>query len=805
MWLINQQAQNSPVYHLPLVYRLKGTLNIPILEQAINKVIQRHEALRTFFPLHNGLPIQRILNDFSLNCIVEKLSLSLEEKVINERIKTEINQPFDLTEKPPIRYVLFQLNDNETIFLMVIHHLIADGWSLSLILQELSKIYNGLLNNTTLKLSPVSLQYKDFSTQHQQWLEKQETSDPLVDYWTQELNDAPLTTSLPIDYSRPPFPNFEGSTEEFSLNQELTQQLRHLSQESDSTLNLVLLSAFLIFVYRHNQQQDLVIGIPIANRNHTDVESVVGSFSNIIPFRILISDNYSFFDFIYLTKKIFIQNQNFHEFPVENMLQKLGKKRDFSYHPWFQIVFNFLNFSPINLELKGIKNFDFMLEKSSSLFDLMLLSWETSTEIKGIFEYNTSLYRKETITEFINQFKQLINTLVSNPRKTIKETPAFFFKNNGLSQNKKRFVNHLKNTVFNNFNLLAKRTNDYPLSFSIEPSEDIVESCLINIFENTLKIHPITLNDNFFELGGHSLLAMRLLARIEQKLKVHISLSTFFQNPTIAQIVSIIQKEQKSRSESSLVPINTKGKKKPLFFINSISQAKKLGNYLDKEQSFYIVNIFAITEFLNPQVDCLTLKNLANKLIEDIQTVQPTGPYHLVTFCADSFLTFEVAQQLKAKGQKIAFLGFIDSIWDSQNSETFLFWHNFWEFGFNYLVEKAKNRLFSIKQGWIIRLKQWQGQVFFSKNRALPRALEDARLLKAFEMARNQYSPQLYHGKVILFLSQEYRLLNPSKLENLVTEGLEIQEIPGYHHTLFKEPYISTLAEKLQMMLGGNQ
>nr|MDJ0510840.1 amino acid adenylation domain-containing protein [Crocosphaera sp.] len=363
-----------------------------------------------------------------------------------------------------------------------------------------------------------------------------------------------------------------------------------------------------------------------------------------------------------------------------------------------------------------------------------------------------------------------------------------------------------------NFPLTRNKKIDYqslPLpNFKASPNtklhqkpEGQIESRLITIWKQTLRISFVNLEDNFFDIGGSSLVAMRLLSKIQQEFKININLSTFLQNPTIQYMTVLIREGKNITSESSLVPIKSQGSKPPLFFINSISQARKLGDYLDINQPFYVLNVFGITEFLKPQISSLSLEKIATKFIEDIENVQPTGPYYLVTYCADSFLTFEIAQQLKAKGKEIALLVFIDSIWKTEQFDLYWYWYNWQQFGLDYLRESLKNKLFYTQEKLRINLQQLQGKLLMNNKITLSRTLEDVRLLKAFEQAREEYSPQRYEGKVTLFLSKQYSLFYPSKIASLVTEGVEINEIPGYHSSLFKEPYIISLAKKLQTYL----
>lgn len=790
MWLIIQKAEKNPVYNLPIIFQLQGSVNTSILEQAINQLIQRHESLRTFFPIIDGFPVQRILSSFSVVLYLEFLSETEAESQINQRIQTEITRPFQLTQTPPIRCLLLQLSKDKFIFIMVIHHLIADGWSLNLILQELSSLYNNLINNHPTGLPPVPLQYKDFSIQHRKWLENPQTYHPLVNYWTEQLKDAPSITSLPTDYPRPPLQTFEGAIEKFNINAEFTQKLKDLSQETQSTLYMILLSAFLILLSRYNEQEDLVIGVPIANRNRTEIESTIGCFSTVIPFRIRFSKNSSFLDFLKSIKEVFLEAYIYQEFPIEQMLKQLVNRRNLSYSPWFQIIFNFLNIPHYDLDLSGIKPTHLLRGKPSTLSDLMVLFWETSTGIKGFFEYNTHLFSKSKIAQLINEFKQLLKDIIDDPNLTIEQITLLTQDEQSLNlkqDNKTQTIFPHQSNVEIEKTYIAPRT--------------VTEKTVTKIWRELLGIDKVGVKDNFFELGGHSLLAMRMLAKISQEFNRDFSLVNFLHHPTIESLIEQIQEPKNLGQESSVVPIQTQGENPPLFFINSISHAQNFGKYLNKNQPFYILNIFGITEFLTPKINLLKLEDVATKFVEDLQTVQPHGPYFLLTYCGDSYLAVEMAQQLQLKGEKVALLGFIDSFWDSQDLGVSLHFSNFRKFGFNYVVEKLRNRFCTFKERLIVRLKQKYSYLYSFNYQPAPRYLEDVKLLQAFEFARIHYVPKPYAGKINLFLSQEYSLLDCSKLKTLAKEGVDIQEIPGYHHTLFEDPYVQILAQKVESII----
>jgi amino acid adenylation domain-containing protein len=355
---------------------------------------------------------------------------------------------------------------------------------------------------------------------------------------------------------------------------------------------------------------------------------------------------------------------------------------------------------------------------------------------------------------------------------------------------------------------------------------DELEFQLTKIWEKVLGIQHVGVKDNFFSLGGNSLLAVKLAAQVEKTFQTNLHLATLFQAPTIGHLASYLRQGRQVSSEkpqqfttavespqtsflknekafpaySSLVPIQPYGAKIPFFFINSSSKAQILAPYLGKDQPFYGLNILGLTESFKDRLSQLTIETIAAKFIEDLRTIQPNGPYFLGTYCADSFLTFEIAQQLYTLGQQVALLAFIDVLWYPLDLNKY--WYHFQELGFNYFLIKIKQALnYYIHEKFPVTVKRIQAKFYSATKRILPCHLKDINFLKAYEKIRLRYTPQVYPSKITLFLSAEWQSLYSTKMSDLADKGIEIQEIPGFHHTLFQEPYIWILAEKLRVCI----
>jgi aspartate racemase len=332
----------------------------------------------------------------------------------------------------------------------------------------------------------------------------------------------------------------------------------------------------------------------------------------------------------------------------------------------------------------------------------------------------------------------------------------------------------------------------------VSPRDDL-EIKLTQIWQNVLGVQPISIRDNFFELGGHSLLAVQLVNQINQIIGTDIPLVTLFQLATIEEIANSLRSQKNISTKSSIVPIQPHGLKPPLFFANSPGAAKKLSTYFGNEQPIYGLSIFGLEDIDEQKLSSLRIQDIAKQFVRDMRQIKPQGPYLIAAYCADSTIAFEMAQQLSAQGQKVALLAFIDAIWQPRQLGVYFYWHNFRKFGFDYLVKKIKNNL-NHETKKIINIYQQITSKFTSNviNVDLPIQVQHRKLIEAFYAAHWNYVPQVYPGKITLFLCSEFWLKQSPGLEKMAGGGLEVHEVPGYHNFLFQDPYIQVLYEKLQ-------
>lgn len=425
LWFLYQLQQDSSTYNVSFAFRLQGSLNISALERSLNEIIQRHEALRTKFLPAQNQPVQVISPSLKLTLPVlnlQELPEKEKETQVLQLIKKEVQQPFNLEQGSLLRSSLVQLAENEYILLLSVHHIAFDGWSEGIFWRELTALYTAFSTGQPSPLPQLPIQYADFAVWQRQWLQGQ-VMDTQLEYWKQKLADAPPLLELPTDRVRPPIQTNRGGIKRFGLDEHLTQKLKSLSEKSGATLFMTLLTGFVILLSRYSNQQDILVGSPIANRNRSELESLIGFFVNILVLRTDVSGNPSFWELLQRVRQVATEAYSHQDVPFEQVVEALQPERNLNYSPLFQVMFVLLNTPPGKLELPGLSLTPLEIETPTAKFDLTLLMTETKQGLSGSLEYNSDLFEEATITRMIGHFVTLLEGIVANPEEQILQLP----------------------------------------------------------------------------------------------------------------------------------------------------------------------------------------------------------------------------------------------------------------------------------------------------------------------------------------------------------------------------------------------
>ncbi|MBG1265934.1 non-ribosomal peptide synthase/polyketide synthase [Nostoc sp. WHI] len=425
LWFLDQLEPNSPFYNTHIALRLVGTLKVAALEQSLQEIIHRHEALRTNFITVDGQATQIIQTQTNWKiCVVDLQHLPASEKEIatQQLAQQQIIQPFDLATQALVRATLVVLSETEQVLLVCMHHIVSDGWSMGVFVQELTALYDAYSQGQSSTLAPLSIQYADFAIWQRQWLQG-EVLQSQLSYWLQQLANAPALLSLPTDRPRPPVQTFVGARQQFPLSLELTLRLTQLSQQQGVTLFMTLLAAYDTLLYRYTGVADILVGTPIANRNHSETEGLIGFFVNTLVMRTDLSENPSFSSLLTRVREMALGAYAHQDLPFEMLVEALQPERNLSHTPLFQVMFALEN-SPISqLELTGLTVNQLKVKSPTAKFDLTLSMENTATGLVGVWEYNTDLFDTGTIERMALHLATLLEGIVANPQQCISQLP----------------------------------------------------------------------------------------------------------------------------------------------------------------------------------------------------------------------------------------------------------------------------------------------------------------------------------------------------------------------------------------------
>ncbi len=425
LWFLDQLESDSGFYNISLAFRLEGKLKVRVLEKSLGEIINRHEALRTNFITVEGQPVQIIHpeKDWQLTIVKgQELINSGEEESVDKWIQNQSVQPFDLVNEPLIRVTLLEVSETEHRLLICLHHIVADGWSMEVFVRELTTLYRAYAQGLESPLSELPIQYGDFAIWQRDWLQGDVLQNQL-NYWQEQLADAPALLNLPTDRPRPPMQTFVGEYQEFTLAPEVTQGLTALSKEEGVTLFMTLLAAFDVLLYRYTGQTDIVVGTPTANRNHSELEGLIGFFVNTLVLRTDLEGNPSFKELLNRVREKTLEAYSYENLPFEMLVEALQPERNLSHTPLFQVMFGMEKETLSTMELEGIKVTHQTLENNTAKFDLTLVIKQTESGLSAVWEYNTDLFDHSTIERLSAHFEKLLKGIIANPEKPISQLP----------------------------------------------------------------------------------------------------------------------------------------------------------------------------------------------------------------------------------------------------------------------------------------------------------------------------------------------------------------------------------------------
>ncbi len=427
LWVQETQQQNGEsTFNIFMRYQMEGKLQIEILQEAFDQIIDRHESLRTIFVLKNGEPRQKIqsMEEQSFQLEFADLQETKEQQnIIDQEVQNLAYHPFDLQNGPLMKVKLLKLDAENHMLLFAKHHIISDEWSLQIFVKEVLSIYNALSENKEHNLAPLTVQYKDYVA----WKENELSVNGLVnhrEFWMKEFQGDIPVLYLPTDFPRPPIQTFNGSELHFEFPVDAAVQFKQFLQEHHTTLFMGLLSVVKTILYHYSGQEDIIVGTPIAGREHSDLEGQIGYYLNTLALRSKFDPALKFVDFLSEIKKTAIAAFEHQEYPFDTLIEDLKLKKDLSRSPLFDVVMILQNVDlhkESDLEMKGITINPIKEPMNISKSDLRFQFADVGNTIIGTIEYNTSLFKKERIEQLIAHMNSLIALVITDSHRSLIE------------------------------------------------------------------------------------------------------------------------------------------------------------------------------------------------------------------------------------------------------------------------------------------------------------------------------------------------------------------------------------------------
>jgi len=409
MLILEQAKQAGTTYHIPSALILTGELDVKRLEWALQVLFDRHESLRTSFHTQGGELVQRIHPYVKVTIEQGECPEALPDAFLNSFIR-----PFDLSMAPLMRVGLARMADNRHLLVFDQHHAISDGVSVSILLDELARLYAGD------RLPDLPIQYKDFAVWQQQFAESVAYRKQQA-YWQQVFGDDVPVMSMPTDYPRPSVQSFEGDRVAFSTAKALSEQLQQLASQTGTTLYMVLLAAFQVLLSKYSRQEDIIVGTPIAGRSHADTQAIVGMFVNTLAMRNKPAGHKPFHHFLQEVRQQTLEAFTHADYPLERLVEDLGLQWDASRNPLFDTLFVLQNTEAIPAALGPLQMESYVPQAKQAKFEITLEAIQTDSGIQFHLDYATKLFTRETMERLGRHFVQLLQMVVQNPENRIAE------------------------------------------------------------------------------------------------------------------------------------------------------------------------------------------------------------------------------------------------------------------------------------------------------------------------------------------------------------------------------------------------
>ncbi len=668
LWFLDQLRAGNAAYNVHLGMWLRGPLDLAALQCSVQEMVNRHDSLRTSFRIEH----QKLQQVVESTCrvtipITDLTGVADPTAEAYQLARREVQEPFDLSKAPLFRVCLFRATPVDHVFLFTMHHIITDAWSVQIFAKEFEQLYNAFSRGETSPLPALPIRYGDFAEWQVEWFQTNEVQQQLA-YWRNKLKGAPALLELPTDAPRPPEQTFEGAVEVAAIPQDIVEGIEHVASRCQVTPFMVQLAAFKVLLYRYAQQDDVVVGIPVAGRNRVETEGLIGFFVNTLVLRDDLGGNPRFTDLIAQVRETILGAFSNVDVPFEKIVEELQPERNLSYNPLFQIMFATLKSAVRSHKFADLTAFPYVVSGEKSIFDLsMTLIEDVDRKWWAQVEYNTNLFRQERISRMLSDYASVLAGIVSDPNSHILSLPL---------PSLPAATDHLKPTVVGKGKRERQKVTSSASIRRASGPLDQDQELLVEIWKEVLGLAEVGIRDSFFDVGGHSLLAVRLVAEIREITGRQIPVSAIFRAPTIEAFAPLLRENLDDQPDPVLLKLQEGDGIVPFFAIAAPGVdtfgLSLLARHMGSNQSVYKVQGHAPVvwgrPFTKPE-----LRTLAQEYVAALRSVQPHGPYCLGGMCGGVLIAQEVILELESMQEEVGVFSIFDT-WVLENSQIHPLW-----------------------------------------------------------------------------------------------------------------------------------
>ena len=799
LWCLDRFQPDGPSNNLQVAVRIHSQLNPEDLRRAVNEVVQRHEALRTTYVEQSGVPV-RIVEEQPEFDILWKDFSSLDEVAratrVEEVLEREGARRFDPALAPLVRVLVLELAEADFAISVTMHPIISDGPSLRIFIRETLTCYQAIQQGQPFAPAQLPYQYADFAAwqmSHKRTLDFEKH----LDYWKEKLGDSGGELHLQsVRRSNRPQKStqlYEGATCDLTISASRLLALKELCLRQDTTLFMVLLAAFEELLYRNSGQANFLVGVLASHRGRVGTDSLIGSFGNRLPLLADVSGDPSFIELLDRVRQVSLEAFAHSDLPYDRLLDEICLPR-------LRAVL-LVPEAIAGGELGDLRLTPLPIRSRSAAYDLQLSCIEMGEQLVVSLRYRTSVFDKVDADEIISCFDSLLTAAVQEPERPLRSLGQA----SECSQEPGR-------VIVGDEIAAAPRPTDAGKERVSSPASDALETQLVSLWESTLTVSPIGIDDNFFELGGHSLPAVRLFALIEKVLGQRLPLNSLLEAPTIRQLAELLRRDGWSQRWAALVPIQPAGRNPPFYCVHgaggNVLFLRELARRVGRDQPFYAFQAIGLDGVTPP---LRSVEEMATHYIGELKTVQPHGPYYLGGYCFGSNVAFEMARQLEESGETVAFLGIFNEAgaWRTLGSaregaamHIATLRRLEWQQRLSYVRERVMFRAIQMVSAMVAIAVWGTKRIYGETGHALPSGLAQFHVEKLTREAGARYQPQRYRGSLTLFHAQTLALPAEGTFwDNVVDGTVEKLELPGDDASMFTEPIVDVLAERLSSCL----